>query len=505
MVVKIPHPSVVKKEGINKTHSKKPYYGELMIGYAMYTTILTLWKQGKSKSAIARVTGKDRKTVRQIIQKYEQVGQETPVAMSKESSLSQYHTEIVFLLESDLSIVRIHEKLKDVGCLRSYSSLKQYIGKIKLQSNICVRFHSQPGEEAQVDFGYVGLMPDPKEKGKRKKAWVFNMRLSYSRLDYYEIVFDQTVATFIRCHENAFRSFGGVPQVVKIDNLKAGILEAHFYEPVYQRIYKQFADHCGFESLPCRVRQPQEKGKVESGIKYVKNNFFAGRHFKTYSELKAQLKEWTESYCHERIHGTTKEKPRALFETKEKDVLKPLPIKAFYMAFRGERKVHKDCHIILDHNFYSVPFKYVGKTVEVEQDAKEVKIFYEGSQIALHPHVAGKGIFSTQTAHYPKYKYYTPESPEYLSLYKDKMTSLGKETEILFSLIVKEHPRDWYRVVKGILSLRKKYSDEVINLTCKRAMAFGITHYQKIKKICESRCYHLPISERNQGGASWKH
>lgn len=471
----------------------------------MYTTILTLWKQGKSKSEIARVTGKDRKTVRQIIQKYEQVGQETPVAMSKESSLSQYHTEIVSLLESDLSIVRIHEKLKDVGCLRSYSSLKQYIGKIKLQSNICVRFHSQPGEEAQVDFGYVGLMPDPKSNGKRKKAWIFNMRLSYSRLDYYEVVFDQTVETFIRCHENAFRSFGGIPLVVKIDNLKAGILEAHFYEPVYQRIYKQFADHYGFEALPCRVRQPQEKGKVESGIKYVKNNFFAGRQFKTYADLKTQLKEWTQHYCHERIHGTTKEKPRVLFEEKEKGVLKPLPIKAFYMGFRGQRKVHKDCHVILDHNFYSVPFKYVGKTVEVEQDPKEVKIFYEGCQIALHPHVDGKGIFSTQTAHYPKYKYYTPESPEYLSLYKEKMTSLGKETEIFFSLIVKEHPRDWYRVVKGVLSLRKKYSDEVINLTCKRAMAFGITHYQKIKKICESGCYHLPISERNQGGASWKH
>jgi hypothetical protein len=175
------------------------------------------------------------------------------------------------------------------------------------------------------------------------------------------------------------------------------------------------------------------------------------------------------------------------------------------MGFRGHRKVHKDCHIILDHNFYSVPFKYVGKMVEVENDIKSVKIFYENNQIAIHPHVEGKGIFSTQTSHCPQYKYYTPDSPEYLSLYKGKMNSLGKETEILFSLIVKEHPTDWYRIVKGILSLRKKYSDEVINLTCKRAMAFGITHYQKIKKICESGCYQLPISERNQGGVSWKH
>lgn len=470
----------------------------------MYTTILTLWKQGKSKSEIARVTGKDRKTVRQIIRKYEQIGQEAPAVHRRGSSLNQYHPEIVSLLESDLSIVRIYEKLRDIGCLRSYSSVKHYIGKIKLQSNICVRFQSLPGEEAQVDFGYIGLMPDPKENGKRKKAWIFNMRLSYSRLDYYEVVFNQTVETFIHCHENAFRLFGGVPLVVKIDNLKAAILEAHFYEPVYQRVYKQFAEYCGFEALPCRVRQPQEKGKVESGIKYVKNNFFAGRQFKSYLDLKTQLKEWTQNYCHERIHGTTKEKPRILFEAKEKAVLKPLPIKGFYLGFRGQRKVHKDCHILLDHNFYSVPFKYVGKTVEVEQDSKEVKIFYEGSQIALHPHVEGKGIFSTQTSHYPQYKHYTPESPEYLSLYKDKMTSLGKETENLFSLIVKEHPRDWYRVVKGILSLRKNYSDDVINLTCKRAMAFGITHYQKIKKICESGCYHLPLFEENQEGASWK-
>ena len=89
-----------------------------------------------------------------------------------------------------------------------------------------MRFHSEPGEEAQVDFGYVGLMPSL-QNGKKKKAWAFNMRLSYSRLDYYEIVFDQKVETFIQCHEDAFRSFGGVPKVVKIDNLKAGILEAH--------------------------------------------------------------------------------------------------------------------------------------------------------------------------------------------------------------------------------------------------------------------------------------
>ncbi len=474
-----------------------------MIGYAMHTTILTLWKQGKSKKEISRITQKDRKTVRKVIKRYQETGEETPSALHKESYLRKYHTEITSYLESDLSGVRIYEKLQELGCGISYSSVKRYIAKINLHTKICVRFHSEPGEEAQVDFGYVGLMPDS-QSGKRRKAWAFNMRLSYSRLDYYEIVFDQKVETFIQCHEHAFRSFGGIPKVIKIDNLKAGILEAHFYEPIYQRLYKQFADHHGFYALPCRVRQPQEKGKVESGIKYIKNNFFAGRHFKSYEDLCKQLEDWVRHYCHERIHGTTKEKPKDLFNNQEKASLTSLPKTSFYMGFRGQRKVHKDCHIILDHNFYSVPFKYVGEVVEVECNSKDVKIFYENKQIALHVKRKGKGTFSTQTSHYPEYKYYTPSSPLYLSKYREKMRSLGEATEILFSKIVKEHPQDWYRIVKGILNLRKQYSDDVINLTSKRALAFGITHYRKIKGICDSGCYNLPISDMYQEENPWK-
>ncbi|MBP6952785.1 MAG: IS21 family transposase [Alphaproteobacteria bacterium] len=469
----------------------------------MYTTILTLWKQGTSKSEISRITKKDRKTVQKVIKRYEETGGETPPFVHKESSLRKHHTEIVSYLESELSGVRIYEKLQEQGCTLSYSSVKRYIAQLTLKTKICVRFHSEPGEEAQVDFGYVGFMPDPKSD-KKRKAWVFNMRLSYSRLDYYEVVFDQKVETFIQCHENAFRSFCGIPKVVKIDNLKAGILEAHFYEPIYQKLYKQFADHNGFYALPCRVRKPQEKGKVESGIKYIKANFFAGRQFKTHEDLYKQLDEWVRNYCHERIHGTTKEKPKILFDNQEKASLLSLPHSSFYIGYRGQRKVHKDCHITLEQNFYSVPFQYVGENVEVDCGSKEVKIFYKDKQIALHAKKEGKGEFSTQTSHYPEYKYYTPTSPLYLSKYRDKMRSLGKATEDLFSKIVKDHPQDWYRIVKGILNLRKTYSDEVINLTCKRALAFGITQYRKIKRICESGCYHLPLSDTHQEEDSWK-
>lgn len=151
---------------------KKIIVGILMIGYAMHTTILTLWKQGKSKSEIARITEKDRKTIRKVIQQHKETGSECPAAFHKESSLRQYHTEIISYLESNLSAVRIYEKLQEEqGCTLSYSSIKRYIAKIKVRDQVCVRFHSKPGEEAQVDFGYVGLMFNPIIRRKRKPGY----------------------------------------------------------------------------------------------------------------------------------------------------------------------------------------------------------------------------------------------------------------------------------------------------------------------------------------------
>jgi len=137
-------------------------------------------------------------------------------------------------LEDNLSGVRIHEKINEEGVRVGYSTVKDYIRQVKRRENIFIRMHTLPGEEAQVDFGYTGYTL---YKGKKRKTWVFNMRLSYSQLDYYEAVYDQRVEIFIRCHINAFNYFKGVPRYVKIDNLKAAILEANFYEPIYQELY----------------------------------------------------------------------------------------------------------------------------------------------------------------------------------------------------------------------------------------------------------------------------
>lgn len=454
----------------------------------MNITIETLWKKGHNKSEISRLTGHDWKTVFKVIKQIERSGA-YPKKKPHPRKLDAYKSKIQEFLEQDLSGVRIFEELKAVGVKVGYSTVKEYILDFKKRENICIRFHTKPGEEGQVDFGYVGLTLD--NCGKRRKTWIFNMRLSYSRLDYYEKVYDQKVETFIKCHINAFKYFGGVPEYIKIDNLKAAILEANFYEPIYQGLYKQFANYYGFHPIPCRVRQPQEKGKVESGIKYVKNNFFSGRKFKDSDDLDSQLKDWLENTCNARVHGTTRKVPREVFNQVEKVRLSKLPITDFRMPKVGTRLVYNDWHVYIDYSYYSVPAEYIGKEVEIEIDDRIVKIFYETKQIALHTKSQGKGEFVTEKSHCPKFKDYL--STEYQERYQVKMNKIGTYAGQLFLLIVNQKPREWNRTVSGILSLSKKFPKEIVNLACERALAFNVTQYRIIKNICQNGTYKLPI------------
>ena len=392
------------------------------------------------------------------------------------------------MIEEGLSAVRIHEELEAIGFTSSYSVVKHHVSALKKREDIFVRIHTLPGEEAQVDFGYIEKTKD--NEGKLRKTWVFNMRLSYSRLDYYEKVYDQRVETFILCHIHAFEYFGGVPKMVKIDNLKAAILEANFYEPVYQRMYKDFADYYGFKPLPCRIYHPNDKGKVESGIHYVKGNFFKGRTFENGKDCDRRLREWMEKTS-KRIHGTTRKIPLEVFESDEKDKLLPLPESRYNMVKVGNRIVYHDCHVFVDYNYYSVPFTYVGKEVEIEMGDTLLRIYYKGNQIALHPRKEGKGEFSTDPSHYPQYKQYS--NTECQEEYERKMAEIGTFALQLFFLILEEQKRCWGQPVKGILSLTKKYPKHIVELVCKRALAYGVYHYHTVKRICENGSYVLPV------------
>ncbi len=463
----------------------------------MYTTINTLWEKGLNKSEIAKTTGHDWKTVQKVIRDINN-GQLWPEKKCYPRILNNYQEQVVAWLEEGLSGVRIYEKLKETGVKIGYSTVKDYLARIRKNDNIFIRIHTKPGEEAQVDFGYVGYTTD--QSGKRRKTWVFNMRLSYSRLDYYEKVYNQKVETFIQCHINAFNYFGGIPEYVKIDNLKAAILEASFYEPVYQSLYKSFAEYSGFKPLPCRIYSPNDKGKVESGIKYVKNNFFAGRTFKDEQDLNQQLRDWLDKTCNCRVHGTTRKIPKAVFDVEEKGKLLPLPSAEFKQAQVGSRKVYHDCHIFLNYNYYSVPFEYVGKEVDLEVSGNLVRIYYHHKEIAVHQELKTRGDFSTNDSHYPKYKRIS--QTEYQEKYQVKMAQIGPYAEQVFFCLLQQQKQYWYKSVQGILSLNKKYSADIVESSCKRALAFDVSGYQTIKNICANGSYNLPLEFQEEAYAN---
>lgn len=458
-----------------------------MLGEAMFTTIKTLWDKGLNKSEIATATGHDWKTVSKVIHAI-QAGKKAPLKKPHRRLLEPYQAKLLEWMELGLSGIRIHQNLLNEGLKVGYSTVKDFIAYTKRNTKIFMRMHSEPGEEAQVDFGYAGYTLD--NQGKRRKTWVFNMRLSYSRLDFYKKVYDQKVETFIICHIEAFNYFGGVPKTVKIDNLKAAILQANFYEPIYQQLYKQFAGFYNFQSIPCRIYQPNDKGKVESGIKYVKSNFFAGRTFKDSDDVDRQLSRWLD-IANSRTHGTTKKIPRQQFQEQEKTALVKLPSEEFSLAKMGKRKVYHDCHIYISSNYYSVPYQYVGKEVEIEINKGLIKIYFNQTLIATHIELTAKGEFSTEVSHYPAYK--CMSQTEYQEKYQVKMAEIGQYAEQVFFGILHGNKSSWARPVQGILSLTKYFSRDIINLSCQRALVYGAYEYQIIKNICQNGSYALPV------------
>lgn len=469
-----------------------------MLEVDMKTTIKTLYKKGYNKTQIGRMLDIDRKTVRKVLKDN---GTATAPGQTKAvwpSMLDEYREYIEIQLAKELSVTRIHQDLmKEFGVECGYTTLRDYVAKIrKGQPHAYMVLHSLPGEEAQVDFGYIGTL---KVNGVPRRAWVFVMSLSYSRCMYASITLDQGVQTFIRCHTQAFRYFGGVPQTVKTDNLKAAIVEADFYEPTVQRTYAAFADYYGFLPNPCRVYTPTDKGKVESNVKYVKENCFKGRDFKDLDEAGQFLLSWLSGTANSRNHGTTGKRPADVFREAEKARLKPLPAEDFVFSSSCTATVRTDCHIVHGGNFYSVPYAYIGMDVDVIEVNSLLKISHAGQEIALHSLCRdAKGEHVTDKSHYPSAKTITQE--EVLSGCREKMSAVGEGA--LRFLEAFRHTQMYrchhYRSISGILALRKKYGDDVLDKACARACHYGNITYRAVKKICECGLYALPLEERGQ-------
>lgn len=453
-----------------------------MYQVAMYTTIKTLLSQGKSDRWIASHLGLNRRTVRKVREALAS-GHQGPEAQTRTKKLSSFHDQIAQWLKEGFSAQLIWEQLEEEhGVGVSYATVKRYVRRMRPSlGDAYVPILSGPGEEAQVDFGELGYFGSG---DKRVRVWVFCMVLSYSRYAYYEVVRDQQVATFIRCHMHGFEFFGGVPQSIKLDNLKAGVIHPDFYEPELQAQYADFLGHYGSIGIPARVAYPEEKGKVESGVKYVKGNFLPRFRPRIYAKLPEALGKWTRERCNKRLHGTTRKVPQEVFEAQEKASLLPLPAQRYEIYRIETRKVSRVCHITFECNYYSVPYIYLGRELIVQSNGQLLRIYDGLEEVALHPLASGKGAYITREEHKPPHKRHKSRC-----WYLEALQQIGPDAEAFFEALEAKEPRHWQAKVRGIIKLSQEYEPQVVNLACKRALHYHALTYQAVKNICQKGLY----------------
>ncbi len=408
------------------------------------------------------------------------------------SGVEPYREFVKAKREEGVELQALLGLLREKGYEGSYSSLRRFAARLeKKRPTVYVRVETSPGEEAQVDFGYAGCLYDPASERVRK-AWVFVMTLGYSRHQYAELVFNQKVETWVELHVHALESFGGVVKRVVLDNLKAGIVKAVVHDQEAQRSYRELAEHYGFLISPCRPYTPHHKGKVESGVRYVKRNALAGREFKDIHEANAHLVRWVREVAGARVHGTTQERPLVRFEC-EREHLSPLPLNRYEVSVWKEVKLHPDCHVVFDYSYYSAPHRLVGEKLWLRATPRRVEVYHRFERLATHERAVHRGQRRTIGAHLPPDKL-AGVLPEPIRL-RALAAEVGASTAEFIDRLLGERPLDRLRSAQGVLKLQHRYGSPRLEAACRRALAFDELRYHTVKSILNKGLDLEPVAE----------
>lgn len=411
------------------------------------------------------------------------------------SSVEPYRKLVLKLLDQGVEVAAIQQRLAERGFNGSYSSVYRFIRRERpKQPEAAVRVECRPGEEAQVDFGYAGYMLDS-EKGKRRKSWAFVMTLSWSRHQYVEFVFDQKLATWLRLHRNGLAFFGGVPQRIVIDNLKAGIAKACWEDPQPQLAYRECAEHYGFLIAPCKPKTPQHKGKVEQGgVHYVKRNFLGGREPTSLLQANRDVRVWCLTTAGQRTHGTTRKQPLVQFEEVEQAALQPLPASPYDLAIWKKAKLHNDCYVVFDNAYYSGPFRLVGEYLFVRGGSREVRLYNSDYQlVATHERAQEPGQRQTHPGHLP------PEKVAGVFLTRETCQAtageIGPATAEVVQTLLADTTLERLPMVRRLLAWREQVGDDRLEAACQRALHFGDPSYKTVKGILQQGLESAPDPE----------
>ena len=374
------------------------------------------------------------------------------------------------------------------GFASSYQSVQRFVRKLRGTQvpEARVVIVTAPGQEAQVDYGTGPMVRDP-ESRKYRRTRLFVMTLGCSRKSVRLLAFRSSARIWAELHERAFRRFGGATRIVVHDNLREGVLVPDIYDPTLNPLYRDVLAHYGAVAMPCRVQDPDRKGKVESGVGHAQRTPLKGLRFESLEEAQAYLDRWEERWADTRIHGTTKRQVAAMF-AEEKPFLLPLPVEPFRYYQYGERIVHLDGCVEVEAAYYGAPPGWIGRVLRVQWDELYVRLLDPKTGQLLREHVRQKrGWYRIKEQDRPK------RTPLRTSQLLWRAGRAGAHIGALCDAIHRAQGEVSVRRILGVLSLAKKYGTAAVDEACAAALDMGVQEYRFVRRYLE-RCPQAPLS-----------
>ena len=370
----------------------------------------------------------------------------------------------------------------DHGFRSAYWSVKRFVAKLRGSTPVEARvvITTAPGEEGQVDYG-DGPMVRERASGKYKRTRLFVLTLGHSRKSVRLLVWKSTTQVWAELHERAFRRLGGSVRVIVLDNLREGVLTPDIYDPTLNPLYRDLLAHYGAVALPCRVRNPDRKGKVESGVGHAQSTPLKGLRFESLEEAQRYLDRWEERWADTRIHGTTKRQVAAMF-AEEKPTLLPLPLEPFRYYRFGERAVNLDGAVEVEAAYYGAPPGWIGRKVRVQWDGLHVRIMDPKTGGLLREHLrTRRGFHRIEERDLPRR---TPSSTEALLR---RAHFAGPNIGMLCEQIHHTDGPPGVRRILGVLSLAKKHGPAIVDDAAQAALEVGAPSYRFLRRYLERR------------------
>jgi len=406
-----------------------------------------------------------------------------PPPRTRSSSCEPFREIIELGLSRDRNAMAIWQDLvTGHGFSGAYNTVKRFVRQLRgvRQPQASGIIITAPGEEAQVDYGTGPMVRDP-QTGKYRRTRLFVMTLGFSRKSIRLLSFRSSSQIWAQLHETAFRRLGGCPRLVVLDNLREGVLAADFYEPKLNPLFKDMLAHYGVTAMPCRVQDPDRKGKVESGVGHAQKTPLKGQRFETLEEAQTYLDNWELRWADTRIHGTTKRQVAAMF-AEEKPSLLPLPIEPFRYYHYGERTVHLDGCVEVEAAYYSVPPGWIGRLVNVQWDELHVRILDSATHQLLREHVRQqRGRHRINPEDNPR------NTPRTTAALLARASCAGSHIGSLCQQIHRHRGEAGIRSIQGVLAMAKRFGVSATEDACAIALELRIYEYRFVRRYLERR------------------